>query len=107
MDPLALEQRSHDSPEHAAKDMEREVNKKIEASAFAAAAKNFPLALDEAKAAAKLERALCKHREEHKLRDQINYDLTYSVCFNLANAFASSKLYMEALSTYALVVKNK
>ena len=102
-----LEQRSHDSPEHAARDMEREVNKKIEASAFAAQAKNHALALEEAKAAAKLERALCKHREDNKLRDQINYDLTYAVCFNLANCFAQSKLYTEALSTYALVVKNK
>ena len=34
----------------------------------------------------KKERALCKHREDKNLVDQINLDLTYSVCFNLANA---------------------
>jgi hypothetical protein len=34
----------------------------------------------------KKERLLCKHREANSLVDQINMDLTYSVCFNLANA---------------------
>jgi hypothetical protein len=34
----------------------------------------------------KKERLLCKHRESNNLVDQINMDLTYSVCFNLANA---------------------
>ena len=36
--------------------------------------------------AGKLERQLCKKREENGLADQINIDLTYAVCFNLAHA---------------------
>ena len=34
----------------------------------------------------KKERLLQKHRESNGLVDQINMDLTYAVCFNLANA---------------------
>jgi intraflagellar transport protein 88 len=148
-----LQQRSQDSPEHAAKDMEKSVNKLLEESAFAAAAKNYPAGLDKAKVggverarggsveareqrhrswmqhlmrvlslclslslsvsllcvqeAGKQERALCKHREKNGLTDQINFDLTYAVCFNLANCYAAAKMYTEALGAYALVVKNK
>ncbi len=54
-----------------------------------------------------LERALCKHREKNNLADQINHDLTYAVLFNLANAYAGSKMFTESLSTYSMVVKNK
>lgn len=35
----------------------------------------------------KKEKALCKLRERHGLIDQINLDLTYAVCFNLANCY--------------------
>ena len=41
------------------------------------------------------------------LVDQINIDLTYSVCFNLANQYHANKQYTEALNTYSLIVKNK
>ena len=39
--------------------------------------------------------------------DQINIDLTYAVCFNLANAYHKNKMYDEAIHTYSLLVKNK
>lgn len=39
--------------------------------------------------------------------DQVNMDLTYSVCFNLANVYQANKMYSEALNTYTLIVKNK
>lgn len=55
----------------------------------------------------KKERLLCKHRESNNLVDQINMDLTYSVCFNLANAYHLNSMYQEALNTYSLIVKNK
>ena len=48
---------------------------------------DFSGSLDEAKEAAKRERSLCKYRESNGLVDQINIDLTYAVCFNLANAY--------------------
>ena len=76
-------------------------------SAEQAVKANYTLALDKAKDAGKRERALCKHREAHGLVDQINIDLTYAVCFNLANAYHQSKMYEEALHTYSLLVKNK
>jgi hypothetical protein len=50
-----------------------------------ATASDRATALERAKEAAKRERLLCKHREKHALGDQINHDLTYAVCFNLAN----------------------
>jgi intraflagellar transport protein 88 len=55
----------------------------------------------------KAERALTKFRENHNLSDQINYDLTYAICVNLANAYYYNKMYEEALNTYQLIVKNK
>ena len=39
--------------------------------------------------------------------DQINIDLTYAVCFNLAHAYHGARMHDEALHTYSLLVKNK
>jgi len=50
---------------------------------------------------------LCKFKESNSLGEQINLDLTYAICFNLANAYYHNKLYDEALNTYQLIVKNK
>lgn len=47
------------------------------------------------------------HSDENGLSDQINIDLTYSVCFNLANQYHVCGMYTEALSTYTIIVKNK
>lgn len=99
--------KSHDSPEHQAKDMEKAVNKLIEESAMANLGGDLSGALEKAKEAGKKERLLCKHREKNNLADQINFDLTYAVCFNLANQYASNGMYTEALNTYSIVVKNK
>ena len=37
----------------------------------------------------------------------MNLDVTYAICFNLANAYYHNKMYEEALNTYQLIVKNK
>ena len=87
--------------------MEKQVHRLIEQSADAAAQEDNNAALEFAKDAGKKERALCKHREANGLGDQINIDLTYAVCFNLANAHHKNKLYDTALHTYGLLVKNK
>ena len=50
---------------------------------------------------------MCKFKESNSLGEQINLDLTYAICFNLANAYYHNKLYDEALNTYQLIVKNK
>jgi intraflagellar transport protein 88 len=74
------------SPEEAAKDMEKKVHALLEGSADAAVKGDYVLALERAKEAGRKERSLCKFRDSNSLRDSINMDLTYAVCFNLANA---------------------
>ena len=103
----ALAEKSDNSPEDLAREMEKAVHKLIEQSADAAAKGDNTAALEHAKEAGKKERALCKHREANGLVDQINIDLTYAVCFNLANAHHKNKMYDTALHTYGLLVKNK
>jgi len=102
-----LAEKSENSADDKAKEMEKNVHRLIEASAEAAANKDMRLALEKAKEAGKAERALCKFRESKNLVDQINLDLTYAICFNLANAYYHNKMYEEALNTYNLIVKNK
>lgn len=114
-DPLALgkgpaaplAEKSENSPEDKAKEMEKNVHRLIEQSAEMIANKDFRGALEKAKEAGKAERALCKFRESKSLVDHINLDLTYAICFNLANAYHHNKMYEEALNTYQLIVKNK
>lgn len=102
-----LAEKSDNSFEEKAKEMEKKVHTLIEATAEAIAAKDALRALEKAKEAGKAERALCKFKEQHGLTEQINADLTYAICFNLANAYHFNKMYEEALSTYSLIVKNK
>ena len=102
-----LAEKADNSPEDMAKEMERQVNALIEASAEAASLKKYDEALAKAKEAGKKERVLCKHRDSKGLGDQMNLDLTYSVCFNLANSYHLNAMYDEALHTYSLIVKNK
>jgi intraflagellar transport protein 88 len=102
-----LAEKSDNSPEDKAKEMEKKVHRLIEASADAVVAKDMLRALEKAKEAGKAERALCKFREGNNLSEQINLDLTYAICFNLANAYYHNKMYEEALNTYQLIVKNK
>jgi intraflagellar transport protein 88 len=102
-----LAEKSDNGPEYTAKDMEKKVHRLLEASAFAAAEKDYLKCLEKAKEAGKAERALCKYKESHGLAEQINIDLTYSIFFNLANAHHLNKMYEEALNTYKIIVKNK
>jgi len=39
--------------------------------------------------------------------DQVNSELTFCVCVNMANQYQANKLYKEALNTYTIIVKNK
>jgi intraflagellar transport protein 88 len=87
--------------------MEKKVNELLEASAFANAERDYAVALEKAKEAGKKERQLWKHREQAALMDTVNIDLTYSVCFNLANQYHANGQYSEALNTYSMIVKNK
>ena len=102
-----LVDKADDSPEERAKQLERKVHRLVNQSALAAANDDLSSALDIAKDAGKKERALCKFRETNGLAEQINLDLTYSVCFNLAACYHRSKMYAEALNAYTVIVKNK
>merc|ERR1719163_300133 len=102
-----LASKGENSPEDMAKEMEKQVNSLIEQSAEAASKNNLADALEKAREAGKKERQLCKHREQHGLVDQMNLDLTYASCFNLANSYHLNGMYDEALHTYSLIVKNK
>ena len=102
-----LEEKSDSSPEEQAKKLEREVHKLVEASAMALYNGDAVQALERAKEAGKKERALCKYRESNGLSEQMNLDLTYSVCFNLGNMYENNKMYAEALNAYQIIVKNK
>mmetsp|Transcript_14856 Transcript_14856/g.26287 ORF Transcript_14856/g.26287 Transcript_14856/m.26287 type:complete len:772 (-) Transcript_14856:118-2433(-) len=103
----ALQKKADSSPEEHCKDMERKVHILLEESAIAAAGGDAGAALERAKEAGRKERALCKQREQAGLADQISIDLTYAVCFNLAQMYHLNKHYTEALNTYGQVVKNK
>ena len=71
-----LAERADNSPEDLAREMEKQVNRLIEASAEAARVGDNALALEKAKDAGKRERALCKHREVRcayaRARDRAN-----------------------------------
>ncbi len=86
-----LVQKVDNSPEDQAKEMERRVHALIEGSAEAAVRGDKVLALERAKEAGRKERALSKFRESNNMADAINMDLTYCVCFTLANAVSPSK----------------
>ena len=102
-----LAEKSENSAEDKAKELEKQVHKLIESSADALVNKDVRGALEKAKEAGKAERSLCKFRESKNLTDHINLELTYAICFNLANAYYHNKMYEEALQTYNLIVKNK
>lgn len=103
----ALAEKTENGPEDKSKEMEKSVHRLLEASAEAVVAKDMQRALEKAKEAMKSERALCKFRENNNLSEQINIDLTYSICFNLANAYYHNAMYEEALNTYQVIIKNK
>ena len=104
-----LKELTDNGPEPKAKVLEKQVNSLLEESAAAKVAQppDFALAVEKAKQAGKKENFLNKHREKHNLGDHINMDLTYAVCFNLADAYHKHGQVKEALSAYNVLVKNK
>lgn len=64
-------------------------------------------ALNKAKEASSLDRTLLRLRDQNGGSTYHNFDLTFSVLFNLANIYAKHEMYVEALNTYTLMTKNK
>ncbi|XP_069034902.1 intraflagellar transport protein 88 homolog isoform X4 [Lepisosteus oculatus] len=102
-----LETKNEDTPEEKIKILEKKVNDLIEESCMAHSQGDLQLALEKAKEAGRKERALVRQREQVGTSEHVNLDLTYSVLFNLANQYANSEMYPEALNTYQVIVKNK
>jgi len=103
----ALQKRSESGPEEMCREIERKVNTLLEESAEAGVRGDPAKALELAKEAGKVERQLSRQRESLNIADQNNFDLTYSVCFNLAHQYHRSGMLQEALQTYSSIVKNK
>mmetsp|Transcript_17885 Transcript_17885/g.50068 ORF Transcript_17885/g.50068 Transcript_17885/m.50068 type:complete len:786 (+) Transcript_17885:210-2567(+) len=102
-----LQKKSESSQEEAFKDLEVKVHVLLEESAQAANSNDVGAALERAKEAGRKERSLCKQREKAGMQEQINVDLTYAVCVNLAQMLHLNKHYTEALNAYGQIVKNK
>ena len=105
--PPPLKERSENSPEDKAREMERKVNELMEEAAILASKGQVESALDKAKEAGKRERVLVKFRQTNNLPDAINADLTYAVLFTLACMYERAGMLAEALATYSLIVRNK
>jgi len=105
--PPPLEEKEDASPTAKAKTMERRVHELIESAALAQTKGEAVMALERAREAGRKERQLTKYRDQHKLRDQVNLDLTFSVCFCLAQAYAMNDMHDEALQSFGLVARNK
>ncbi|KFD68582.1 hypothetical protein M514_19215 [Trichuris suis] len=87
--------------------MEAKVSSLLEASVFAWERNDGKQALEHAKEAVRRERAVVKLREQQNLIEDTNIDLTFSVLFNLAQQYANSGLFSEALKMYETLTKNK
>lgn len=74
------------------KDQERQINTALEESSTLYTQNKLTLALEKAKDALNKDRSLRKLRETHNMVDQINTDLTFSVCLNLANMYEANKM---------------
>jgi intraflagellar transport protein 88 len=102
-----LEKKLELSPEEKLREMEREIHRLVEQSAITREAGNLRDALEKGKEAGKKERQLCRLREQQNLLDQLNVDLTYAVCLNLAIQHQANDNDNEALTIYTQIVKNK
>merc|ERR1719399_1570172 len=102
-----LEKKIELSPEEKLRELEREIHRLVEESAITRQQGDLQEALQKAKEAGKRERQLCRLREQQNLLDQLNVDLTYAVCLNLAIQHHANDNDNEALTIYTQIVKNK
>mmetsp|Transcript_132977 Transcript_132977/g.384527 ORF Transcript_132977/g.384527 Transcript_132977/m.384527 type:complete len:839 (-) Transcript_132977:46-2562(-) len=102
-----LEKKTELSPEERMREIEKEIHKLVDQSAMLREKGQLREALEKAKEAGKKERHLCRQREQLNLLDQLNVDLTYAVCLNLAIQHQANDNDNEALQIYTQIVKNK
>ncbi|KAL0488498.1 intraflagellar transport protein 88 [Acrasis kona] len=101
-----LQKKTENSPEAVVQEQERAVNAILEECALMCLKKDFANALDKAKEAVKKDKQLIKLKEQKTPQADQNFDLTYSIHFNLAKCYHANSMYTEALETYQTIVKN-
>ncbi|XP_061848430.1 intraflagellar transport protein 88 homolog isoform X2 [Colius striatus] len=102
-----LEMRNSDSSEEMVRQLEKKTNELVEESCMANSCGDLKLALEKAKEAGRNERELLKQHEQIGTTENMNFDLTYSVFFNLAIQYAANEMYAEALNAYQFIMKKK
>ena len=105
--PAIIEEKKEKSEEENFKEIEEEVHRLLELSAFQKVKKNLTDALAKAKEAASKEKKIRQLREAKGSLDQVNIDLTFYVFYNLANMYHANGLHTEALNSYTIILKNK
>ncbi|XP_055309394.1 intraflagellar transport protein 88 homolog [Sitodiplosis mosellana] len=102
--------RPEEQPEEKYKGLEKKILFILEESILESTSTkdlNLSSALNKAKEAFSYDRTLLKLRDQNGDSSYHNSDITFAVLFNLANIYAKSKMYVEALNTYAMMTKNK
>ncbi|CAD7927124.1 unnamed protein product [Amoebophrya sp. A120] len=102
-----LQKKTEQTPEEKLRDLEKEIHGLVEESSVVREQGEVGQALELAKEAGKRERTLCRQREQQNLLEQLNVDLTYAVCLNLAIQQHANNNDTEALGIYNQIVKNK
>lgn len=99
-----------DLTEEKYKSLEAKIQTLLEESILESTARptpNLSSALNKAKETSSLDRTLLRLRDQNNSSSYHNFDLTFSVMFNLANVYAKNRMHAEALNTYAQMTKNK
>lgn len=102
--------RPEEQPDEKYKGLEKKILFILEESILestSAKDSNLSSALNKAKEASSLDRTLLRLRDQNGDSTYHNFDITFSVLANLANIYTKSKMYVEALNTYAMMTKNK
>ncbi|XP_055375936.1 intraflagellar transport protein 88 homolog [Condylostylus longicornis] len=95
-------------PQEKYKNLEQKIQNLLEESILAGSGNSGNTeALNKAKEAWSLDRTLIRLRDQNGGTAFHNYDLTYSVFFNLANQYTKNEMYIEALNTFTAMTKNK
>lgn len=108
---ISLDVRRPEQPEEKYKGLETKILYLLEESILESTSTkdpNLSSALNKAKEAASLDRTLLRLRDQNGDSSYHSFEhITFPVLFNLANIYAKSKMYVEALNTYAMMTKNK
>lgn len=107
---IVLDIKKPEQPEEKYKGLESKILYILEESILESTSgkdANLSSALNKAKEASSLDRTLLRLRDQNGDSSYHNFDITFAVLFNLANIYAKSRMYVEALNTYAMMTKNK